>query len=67
MGDDNPGFVNVGSAERPVMVPKHALKPSSNDGREYWDGIALGSIVLDDSTLDNLLKSINEAEKDTGS
>jgi hypothetical protein len=66
MGDKSK-LVNVGTAERPVMVPIHALEPSSVDGKEYWEGIASGSIGLDGDNLDKLLIKVDDTKSGTGS
>jgi len=51
---------DIGSSENPVFVPSDALNPETDEGREYWEGIATGSVVLPDESLDLLLKMTNE-------
>lgn len=53
---NDPNLVNIGTTERPVFVPEKALKPSTDDGREWWGKVADGSVVLEDQTLDKLLE-----------
>ncbi len=54
---DNPNMVNIGTAERPVVVPEKALHPDSDEGRDWWGKVAEGSVVLEDKVLDQLLES----------
>lgn len=54
-----PIMINIGSKENPVMVPEHALQPNTPRGRSYWGGIASGSIVVPDKTLDVLMEKVN--------
>ncbi|MFZ5932847.1 MAG: hypothetical protein ACOYT7_02105 [Patescibacteria group bacterium] len=58
-------MINIGTAERPILVPTHALEPNMDLGREYWEGIASGSIVLTDETLDRLIQITSERTKDS--
>jgi len=58
-----PKFINIGSAERPVIIPDHALKPETDKGREWWENVANGTVVLEQDTLDKLL-SMEQNEKD---
>ena len=39
-------LINVGTKERPILVPEKALKPKSPEGREWWGDIAAGSVSL---------------------
>lgn len=57
---DETNTINIGTAERPVFVPQEAVQPNTPEGEEYWQGVASGSIVPDEETLDLLLKKINE-------
>ena len=49
-------MVNIGTPERPVLVPEKALQPDSNEGREWWGEVASGSVVLDEDALKLLLE-----------
>lgn len=60
------GQVNIGTEEAPVRVPEKALKPKTAEGREYWEMIAVGSVVLDTATLDKLIKRVNEQDSSKG-
>lgn len=60
--DSKPKMANVGTAERPVMVPEKALYPQTQAGREWWGMIAEGSVVVDDEALDLLLAEVNEQQ-----
>ena len=51
-------LVNVGTAEKPIMVPESALEPNSIKGRDWWEGLASGSVELPDETLDILLDKV---------
>lgn len=53
-------MINIGSKENPVMVPEKSLEPQTDEGREWWDGVASGSVILDDEALDLLLKKTDE-------
>lgn len=55
MADDS-NLVNVGSAERPVIVPKKALEPETPEGNEWWGMVADGSVEIGSEDLDELLK-----------
>lgn len=44
-------FVNIGTDKEPSMVPPEALRPDTKDGREYWEMVATGSIVLENQVL----------------
>lgn len=54
------GKVNIGSAERPIWVPKKALFPEDEEGCEWWGMVAEGSVELEPEVLDRLLEEINE-------
>ncbi len=60
---DNENMVNIGTPERPVLVPSKALLPKSDEGREWWEAVASGSVILEDKTLDLLLKRTDEENK----
>jgi len=51
---------NIGSSENPVFIPSDPLNPETDGGREYWEGIATGSVILPDESLDLLIKMTNE-------
>lgn len=53
-------MINIGSKEAPVLVPKKALFPESEDGREWWKMVAVGSVVLGQEELNKLLKMFDE-------
>ncbi len=48
-------MANIGTVEKPVLVPDKALKPSSDEGQEWWGKVADGSVVLEDEVLEMLL------------
>lgn len=58
-------MINVGTAERPVLVsvpehvPEHALRPETEKGRNWWGKLADGSVVLGSEELDRLLELSN--------
>lgn len=56
-------MINIGGIENPVYVPEKSLQPETDEGREWWDGVASGSIVLDEETLNLLLKKSDEEQK----
>lgn len=60
----NDHLINIGTAERPVFVPKSALLPESDEGREWWGKLADGSVVSDEKDLDKLLSIIDTSSKD---
>lgn len=52
-------LINVGTDENPVMVPKEVVE---DDGesitfRQWWEGVATGSIVVPAEVLDMLLRT----------
>ena len=57
--------INIGSAERPIWVPKKSLEPDTPEGREWWGMVAEGSVVLEEEALGLLLDKIN-AQKSQG-
>lgn len=52
--------INIGSKEAPVYVPERSLHSESDEGREWWEGVATGSVILDEEALDLLLKRTDE-------
>lgn len=54
------GMVNIGTAERPMMVPEKALRPNDPDGRAWWGKVTDGSVWPGDEALDRLLERLNE-------
>lgn len=56
-------IINIGSKEAPVYVSEASLNPASPEGRDFWEGVATGSIVLEDGVLDLLLKETDEEKK----
>jgi hypothetical protein len=63
MSDKPSNSVNIGTTESPIYVPAHALKPKSQYGAEYWEGIATGSIIVSDGTLNALLDNLPQDDK----
>lgn len=57
---DGPTLVNIGTAERPIMVPEESLHPDSETGAEWWEMVASGSVVLEDEKLDTLLGRLRD-------
>jgi hypothetical protein len=53
-------MINIGTAERPIFVPEKAFLPQGSEGREWWEALASGSIILSDEALDLLLKKTDE-------
>lgn len=51
--------VNVGTAEKPIMVPEQATKPTTDAGKEWWEMVAVGSIVVSQETLIALEKYVD--------
>lgn len=49
-------MVNIGTPEKPVLVPEKSLHPESAEGREWWGMITDGSVVLEPEVLDRLLE-----------
>lgn len=48
-------MINIGSKENPILVSNEALKPGEEAEREYWEGVASGSIIIEAEALDLLL------------
>ncbi|KKR63046.1 MAG: hypothetical protein UU02_C0034G0004 [Candidatus Woesebacteria bacterium GW2011_GWA1_40_43] len=59
----NDHLINIGTAERPVFVPRSTLLPESDERREWWGKLADGSVVLDEKDLDKLLSIIDTTLK----
>lgn len=57
---ENSQLINVGTAEKPVMVPEKALHPESVAGQEWWEMLATGSVFLDGNELAQLLQYIED-------
>lgn len=51
--------VNIGSKERPMLVPQKALEPESFEGRRWWNMVAEGCVILEPEVLDKLLEKID--------
>lgn len=50
-------MINIGTVERPIMVPEVASAPTDTvESRQFWNGVASGSIELPDDALDKLLE-----------
>lgn len=62
MSDDSK--VNIGTKEKPIWVPPKALAPGSPEGKEWWEMIATGSVVLESHVLDQLLEVSNIAKSE---
>lgn len=60
MSDESANKINIGTKENPIFVPAKALRPDGPEGREWWGMAAEGSVVLEDSHLDTLLKKLDE-------
>lgn len=52
----NEKMVNIGTPERPILVPQKSLEPNTDKGREWWGMVAEGSVVLEPEKLDRLLR-----------
>jgi hypothetical protein len=63
---DNLNTINVGSPENPVLVPGKALRPDSDEGKEWWEMVVSGSVNLKPDQLDNLLKLLSEKKEKDG-
>lgn len=61
-----PKHVNIGSPERPVQILETALIPDSIEGREWWENVANGSIVVDKQILDVLLERTQKTSDQEG-
>jgi hypothetical protein len=59
----NNDMVNIGTPERPIMVPEKSLKPETGEGREWWGAVAEGSVVLEDDVLSKLLELTKDEKK----
>ena len=53
-------FENNNTDQKSNTIPSIALHPETQEGREYWEMVASGSITLDEQTMDALLEKINE-------
>jgi len=49
-------FINIGSEESPVEVPDFVLNTATPAGKEFWENVANGSVVLGEEVLDKLLE-----------
>lgn len=49
-------LINIGTPERPVMIPEEAIKLSTKEGEEWWNMLASGSAILELEDLDKLLE-----------
>ena len=53
----NKVMINIGTAERPCLVPEDALfTPNSPKGNSWWEKVATGSVVISDKELERALK-----------
>jgi len=55
--------VNVGTIEKPIMVPEQATKPTTDEGREWWEMVAVGSITVSQEVLAALEKYLKTSQK----
>ncbi|OGM75745.1 hypothetical protein A2210_02340 [Candidatus Woesebacteria bacterium RIFOXYA1_FULL_40_18] len=60
MSDASVNKVNIGTKENPIFVPEKALKPDTVEGREWWGMISEGSVILEGTHMDALLKKLDE-------
>ena len=58
----NTTSINIGTPERPMWVSGKALEPKTSEGREWWEEVASGSIVLEPEVLDKLLELHEDQE-----
>jgi len=50
--------VNIGTKERPIMAPEAATEPANTPkSRQFWNGVASGSIILSEEAISRLLES----------
>lgn len=53
----NESMINLGTAERPVLVPQCAIGPDSDESREFWEMVANRLVDLgSDEALTKLLE-----------
>ncbi|MCX6705627.1 MAG: hypothetical protein NTV24_00775 [Candidatus Woesebacteria bacterium] len=58
----DPGLVNIGTKESPVLVSKDAVSKTPDKEQRFWSGVASGSTMpssdsqTDQQALDLLLK-----------
>ena len=52
-----PKMINMGTKENPVLVPADVANGTNSPTSErWWQGIVIGSIVINNNILDRLLK-----------
>lgn len=50
-------LVNIGTAERPCMIPEDALlMPKTPKGNSWWEKVATGSVTISQKDLGRALK-----------
>lgn len=59
----NEKMVNIGTPERPILVPQKSLEPNTDEGREWWGMMAEGSVVLKPEEVDRLLKITDDKKR----
>lgn len=47
--------VNIGTEEHPIYVPEEAVHPDTDEGQEWWEMLAEGSVSLPADVLEALL------------
>lgn len=64
MSRGKPKMVNIGTPERPAMIQSNVLgkaqKPKSQEGHEWWEMVANGSVAIKPRVLDRLVQITNE-------
>lgn len=59
----SPCIINIGTPENPVQVSEVLLHPGTDRGKEEWEMVANGSIILPDGALDKLLQMTKDENK----
>lgn len=56
----NASLVNIGTEEAPIYIPEKALSPESDEGQEWWQMLAAGSVVISDEEMAALLQYLGQ-------
>lgn len=48
-------MINIGTKENPIMVPEDAIRSQEDAEQDFWEGVASGSVILDEEELNKLI------------
>ncbi len=51
-------MVNIGTNEKPVLVPEEAVETESERGKNYWEMVEVGAIKLSHDVMAQLIAYI---------